>query len=80
MNLQHERIDAHCQALKLDGLMHAYAATASTAVSKDWTLLDYLEHLLAQEREARLVRSRQTLVRMAGFPTIKTLDEYDYGL
>lgn len=79
MNLQHERIDAHCQALKLDGLMHAYAATASTAVSKDWTLLDYLEHLLAQEREARLVRSRQTLVRMAGFPTIKTLDEYDYG-
>ncbi len=26
-----------------------------------------------------MVRSRQTLVRMAGFPTIKTLDEYDYG-
>ena len=79
MNLQHERIDAHCQALKLDGLMQAYASTASTAVNQDWSLLDYLEQLLSQEREARLVRSRQTLVRMAGFPTIKTLDEYDYG-
>ncbi len=79
MNLQHERIDAHCQALKLEGLMQAYASMASTAVNKDWSLLDYLEQLLGQEREARLVRSRQTLVRMAGFPTIKTLDAYDYG-
>ena len=79
MNLQHERIDAHCQALKLEGLMQAYASMASTAVNKDWSLLDYLEQLLGQEREARLVRSRQTLVRMAGFPTIKTLAAYDYG-
>jgi len=41
--------------------------------------LDYLEQVLAHERDTRQVRSRQTLVRMAGFPAIKTLDQYDYS-
>lgn len=79
MNLQQERIDAHCQALKLEGLMQAYRMMASDAATKDWSFMDYLEHVLAHERDTRQVRSRQTLVRMAGFPTVKTLDEYDYS-
>lgn len=79
MNLQQERIDAHCQALKLEGLMQAYRTMASDAATKDWSFMDYLEHALAHERDTRQVRSRQTLVRMAGFPTVKTLDEYDYS-
>lgn len=79
MNLQHERIDDYCQALKLEGLMQHYRALAAEAAEKDWTLLDYLEQALRAERDARQLRSRQTLVRMAAFPAIKTLDEYDYG-
>jgi DNA replication protein DnaC len=79
MNLQHERIDDYCQALKLEGLMQHYRALAAEAAEKDWTLLDYLEQTLRAERDARQLRSRQTLVRMAAFPAIKTLDEYDYG-
>nr|WP_315594931.1 IS21-like element helper ATPase IstB [uncultured Cupriavidus sp.] len=79
MNLQQERIDAHCQALKLEGLMQAYRMMAGDAATKDWSFMDYLEHVLAHERDTRQVRSRQTLVRMAGFPTVKTLDEYDYS-
>lgn len=79
MNLQQERIDAHCQMLKLEGLMQCYQAAAGEAVHKDWSFLDYLEHVLAHERDTRQVRSRQTLVRMAGFPAIKTLDANDYG-
>jgi len=79
MNLQQERIDAHCQTLKLEGLMQCYRAAAGEAANKDWSFLDYLEHVLAHERDTRQVRSRQTLVRMAGFPAIKTLDDYDYS-
>jgi DNA replication protein DnaC len=79
MNLQHERIDDHCQALKLEGIMQNYRALAADAATKDWTLLDYLEQALRVERDARQLRSRQTMVRMAGFPAIKTLDEYDYS-
>ncbi|WP_304438919.1 ATP-binding protein [Achromobacter sp. DMS1] len=59
--------------------MQHYRALAAEAAEKDWTLLDYLEQTLRAERDARQLRSRQTLVRMAAFPAIKTLDEYDYG-
>lgn len=78
MNLQHERIDAYCQGLKLDGLMQHYRALAAQALGQDWSFLDYLEQVLRSENDIRQVRSRQTLVRMAGFPTIKTLDDYDF--
>ncbi len=30
MNLQQERIDGHCQSLKLEGLMHRYVALNRT--------------------------------------------------
>lgn len=79
MNLQQERIDAHCHSLKLEGLMNRYLALAGDASTKEWSFLDFLENALAHEREMRQVRSRQTLVRMAGFPAIKTLDDYDYS-
>src|SRR5690606_41396870 len=78
MNLQHERIDHYCQALKLDGLMQHYRRLAADAANQDWSLLDYLEHALRAEADARQLRSRQTLVRLAGFPTLKTRDEYAY--
>ena len=35
--------------------------------------------MLRAERDARRVRSREMLTRTAGFPTIKTLDAYDFG-
>jgi hypothetical protein len=54
-------------------------ALAGEASTKEWSFLDFLENALAHERETRQVRSRQTLVRMAGFPAIKTLDDYDYS-
>jgi DNA replication protein DnaC len=78
MNLQHERIEDYCQSLKLDGLAQHYQALAAQAAERDWGMLDYLEAALSAERDARQLRSRQTLVRMAGFPAIKTLDDYDY--
>ena len=35
MNLQHERIDHYCQALKLDGLMQHYRRLAADAANQD---------------------------------------------
>jgi len=34
MNLQHERIDAHCHSLKLEGLMNRYVSLAGDASTK----------------------------------------------
>lgn len=59
--------------------MQCYRGAAGEAANKDGSFLDDLEHVLAHERDIRQVRSRQTLVRMAGFPAIKTLDDYDYS-
>jgi hypothetical protein len=55
MNLQQERIDGHCQSLKLEGLMQRYVALASDAATKQWSFLDFLENALAHEREMRQV-------------------------
>ncbi|MRV76860.1 cell division protein ZapE [Duganella sp. FT92W] len=78
MNLQAERIDAHCRQLKLDGLAERFAAIAGQAADHDWSFLDFLEQALSHERDTRQIRSRQTLVRMASFPVIKTLEQYDF--
>jgi IstB-like ATP binding protein len=40
---------------------------------------DFLETLLSAERESRRVRAREMFARVAGFPVIKTLDQYDFG-
>lgn len=58
--------------------MRRYVALASDAAAKQWSFLDFLEDALAHERETRQVRSRQTLVRMAGSPALKALDDYEY--
>ena len=34
--------------------------------------------MLAAERAARQGRTRSTLTRLAGFPAINTIDEFDY--
>ncbi len=79
MNLQAERIDAYCRQLKLDGLAERFESTAGEAAERDWSFLEFLEQALAHEREARQVRSRQTLARMTSFPIIRTLEQYDFN-
>jgi DNA replication protein DnaC len=79
MNLQAERIEAYCRQLKLDGLAERFETIAGRAADHDWSFLDFLEQALSHERDARQIRSRQTLVRMASFPVVKTLDQYDFA-
>ena len=40
--------------------------------------LDFLEQALKDEAMARAERMRRMLTRLAGFPAIKTLDEFDF--
>jgi len=78
MNLQAERIDAYCRQLKLDGLAERFETIAGKAAEQQWSFLEFLEQALAHERDPRQVRSRQMLARMASFPVIKTLEQYDF--
>ncbi|SFL50026.1 IstB-like ATP binding protein [Azotobacter beijerinckii] len=79
MNLQHARIAELCQALKLERIVDHYPLLAQQAVRGDLSFGDFLEQLLRHEHGFRQQRSRELLTRMACFPAIKTLEEYDFS-
>ena len=78
MNIQDERIQNACEHLALRAVADHYATLAQEAVQADHSFSDYLEHCLKAELDARRVRSQAMLVRLAGFPAIKLLDDFDF--
>ncbi|WP_232440710.1 ATP-binding protein, partial [Burkholderia ubonensis] len=79
MNLQHERIAGLCIQLKLDCVARDWGSLAQHAATCDASLADFLEQLLQAEFDAREERKRQTLTKLASLPSIKTLEQYDFG-
>lgn len=78
MSLQTERITEICDALGLAGLDNQYDVLAQAAAKAEISYTDYLEQCLRAEQQERRQRSRTVLVKMAGFPAIKLLDDYDF--
>jgi DNA replication protein DnaC len=78
MNIQHERIEALCTELRLSAVAESYSEIAQTCAQDDKSHADFLEAVLQSEKATRQGRTRHTLTRLAGFPAIKTLDEFDY--
>jgi len=79
MTLQNERITTLCEQLGLLATSSSYAATAQTAAAGNQSYTDFLEEILSTELKMRQQRSRTMLVRMAGFPALKTLDRFDFA-
>ncbi len=77
MNIQHERIAELCEKIGLPTIAVEYAGLCQEASKKQDSYANLLEDLLLVEWKQRQCRSRQMLTRMAGFPTIKTLDEFE---
>lgn len=78
MNLQHTRIEQLCYDLSLQAIAKEYSGVCQAAATDNKSFSDFLESLLELEKNSRRSRSRQLLTRMAGFPTIKTLDDFDF--
>ena len=78
-DLQHQRIVELCQELRLSAMPNLYSGIAQSAAAKETSFADFLEETLRAERDARSVRAREMFARVAGFPTIKTLDGFDFG-
>lgn len=79
MNLQHARIAELCTSLKLDRIAMDWPHLAQQAASDEVSFADFLEKLLTAEINARGERTRQTLLKMATLPAVKTLEQYDFG-
>lgn len=77
-DLAHDRLVQLCEDLKLPGVADSYAALAAEASEQGRSFTDYLEGVLLAERAFRRTRSAATMVRMAGFPAVKTLEDYDF--
>ncbi len=73
-----ERLDALCQDLSLSAVANHYATLADEAVKKKRSYLEFLEQVLAAEHALRQERSRQMLIKLATFPSVKSLDQFDF--
>lgn len=78
MELQHQRLMALAGQLQLESLISAAPALSQQAVDQEWSYMDFLEHLLHEEKLARHQRKQATYTRMAAFPAVKTFEEYDF--
>lgn len=79
MNLQYERMLALCDGLNLPFVAQNYVGAAQEAAAQESAYSDFLEALLKAEVAGRQVRKQSMLTRLAGFPAIKTLEEFDYA-
>jgi len=79
MNSQCEKIKNLCNVLSLTNLAEEYSVLAQAAADKSMSYTDFLEILLSNEIKSRQGRRVQMLIRMAGFPAIKTLEQFDYN-
>lgn len=73
------KIDALCKELNLSTLMSNHHELSTLAAKENWQYSQFLHEVLNTEVEARLNRSKSTLTKFAGFPTIKTLEQFDYN-
>ncbi len=77
--LEFERIDNLCQRLALGTMAAHLSHVAEEAARKNLSFQEFFEHLLLAEHRDRQERSRMLLTRTAGFPSIKTLEQYDFA-
>ena len=74
-----KRLQEHLQYLKLTSFLENYESEAKTAAKKHLSHVEYLARLIEAEAALRRDRSIARRIRMARFPVIKTLDEFDWG-
>lgn len=71
-------IEGHLRYLKLPFMLEEHQKLAKEASEKQWSHLDYFEKLVDGEAALRQNRSTLRRIKMARFPVIKTLDQFDW--
>jgi DNA replication protein DnaC len=65
--------------LKLRFMENNHEALAATAAEKGWTHEEYFEQLIQGETDLRWDNAIQRRIRMAHFPVIKTLEQFQWN-
>ena len=74
----YEQIKADLGYLKLDAAAGAFAMLAEQAKLEDWSHIEYLAHLVAEQATADRDRRLAARLRYARFPYRRTIDDFDY--
>ncbi len=78
MSLQLSRIESLTDELQLPGIYSNASNLAQLAAQQEWDYLTFLEKVLQCEKQSRHQRKQSIYTRMAGFPALKTLEEFDF--
>jgi DNA replication protein DnaC len=73
-----ERIGDLCERLGLGTMATHLPHIADEAARNELSFVEFFERLMQTEHRERQERSRTLLTRTAGFPAIKTLEQYDF--
>jgi len=74
----HEQIETYCREFKLPAMFENYQTLANQAAKESLSFSEYLLMLLQSESRQRALRGKAMTLKTAGFPVVKTLDQFDY--
>jgi DNA replication protein DnaC len=77
--LLYERVQGSLTRLNLTRIADHLNPLAEEATRKSWTYLEFLDQLLEAELSARYTREVAMKTKLARFPFVKTLDEFDFA-
>jgi DNA replication protein DnaC len=78
-DVAYPRVQSHLARLKLLRMAVGVDAVAQEAAKSDWTYLQFLDQLLNAEVSARYERDVAMKAKLAHFPFVKTLDQFDFA-
>lgn len=72
-------IKQNCETLKLTGVLQSYQSLADECCKLNASFTEYLDQILKHELMVRAGRSRDIMLKLAGFPVLKTLEMFDFS-
>ena len=79
LSTAHDDLKQHLAYLKLPFTAEQYAPMAKQAAHKQLSHVEYLAQLMHEEANLRKDRATQNRIRLARFPVIKTLDQFNWS-
>ncbi len=73
------KLEENLQLLKLTSMHDNFSTLAEMAAKRGWDHLGYFARLVKGEADARHDRSIERRIRLARFPVIKTLDQFQWS-
>jgi DNA replication protein DnaC len=77
--LTYARVQEHLGKLKLDRVATVLDRVTEDATKQELPYVEFLDRLLEEEVATRLVRTVEMRTKLARFPFIKTLDQFDFS-